>query len=215
MSAPVHKQVRLAGAVIDRKRHVCAFFNSKEEGYRVLMPFIKEGFDQGDRALHFIDPRDRAEHLRRLEQAGIDVAEAERKDQLEIRPWEDAPLQQGHFDQHRQIALIERLLNSNRGGYPLTRLVGNMEWALEDKPGVSDMVEFESRVNNTLDKYDDAICCTYDVSRFSASVIMDALRVHPAVIIGGIYQENPFYVPPDEFLNELRERNASRNASSR
>ena len=25
-------------------------------------------------------------------------------------------------------------------------------------------------------------------------------------IIGGIYQENPFYVPPDEFLRELRER---------
>jgi hypothetical protein len=156
MSAPVHKQVRLAGAVIDRKRHVCAFFNSKEEAYRVLMPFIKEGFDQ-----------------------------------------------------HRQIALIDRLLNSHRAsGYPLTRLVGNMEWALEDKPGVNDLVEFELRVNYTLDKYDHAICCTYDLSRFSASVIMDAMRVHPAVIIGGIDQENPFYVPPDEFLSELRERNA-------
>jgi len=216
MSAPVHKQVRLAGAVIDRERHVCAFFNSKEEQYRVLMPFIKEGFDQSDRAVHIVDPRNRAEHLRRLERAGIDVAEAERKDQLEIRPWEDAHLQEGHFDQHRQIALIERLLNYSRAhGYPLTRLVASMEWALEDKPGGNDMVEYESRINYTLDKYDDAVCCTYDVCRFSASVIMDAMRVHPAVIIGGIYQENPFYVPPDEFLNELRERNASRNASSR
>jgi hypothetical protein len=26
------------------------------------------------------------------------------------------------------------------------------------------------------------------------------------VIIGGILQENPFYVPPEEFLRELRER---------
>ena len=216
MSAPVPKQVRLAGTVIGRKRHICAFFNSKEEKYRVLMPFIKEGFDQGDRALHFIDLRGRDEHRRRLEQAGIDVAEAERQGQLEIRPWEDAPLQEGHFDQHRQIALIDRLLNSQRArDYALTRLIGNMEWALEDKPGIHDLIEFESRVNYTLDKYDDAICCTYDLSRFSASVIMDALRVHPATIIGGIYQENPFYVPPDEFLNELRERNASRNASSR
>jgi hypothetical protein len=25
-------------------------------------------------------------------------------------------------------------------------------------------------------------------------------------IIGGVLQENPFYVPPDEFLRELRER---------
>jgi hypothetical protein len=108
------------------------------------------------------------------------------------------------------------LLNSNRArGYPLTRLVANMGWALQDKPGVNDMVEFESRVNFTLDNCDDAICCTYDLSRFSASVIIDVLRVHPAVIIGGIYQENPFYVPPDEFLNELQERNASRSALAR
>jgi hypothetical protein len=26
------------------------------------------------------------------------------------------------------------------------------------------------------------------------------------IIIGGILQENPFFVPPDEFLRELRER---------
>ena len=35
---------------------------------------------------------------------------------------------------------------------------------------------------------------------------MDVLRTHPVVIIGGILQENPFFVPPDEFLCELRER---------
>lgn len=32
------------------------------------------------------------------------------------------------------------------------------------------------------------------------------------IIIGGILQENPFFVPPDEFLRELRERQA-RNAA--
>ena len=35
---------------------------------------------------------------------------------------------------------------------------------------------------------------------------MDILRTHPMVIIGGILQQNPFFVPPDEFLRELRER---------
>jgi hypothetical protein len=28
------------------------------------------------------------------------------------------------------------------------------------------------------------------------------------ILIGGIIQENPFFVPPDEFLRELRERRA-------
>jgi hypothetical protein len=35
---------------------------------------------------------------------------------------------------------------------------------------------------------------------------MDVLRTHPMVIIGGVLQENPLYVPPDEFLKELRAR---------
>jgi len=30
------------------------------------------------------------------------------------------------------------------------------------------------------------------------------------ILIGGIVQENPFFVPPDEFLRELRERRALR-----
>jgi hypothetical protein len=35
---------------------------------------------------------------------------------------------------------------------------------------------------------------------------MDILRTHPMVIIGGMLQENPLYVPPDEFLRELQNR---------
>ena len=35
---------------------------------------------------------------------------------------------------------------------------------------------------------------------------MDIMRTHPQVIIGGMVQENPFYVPPDEFLVELAGR---------
>ena len=41
---------------------------------------------------------------------------------------------------------------------------------------------------------------------------MDILRTHPMVIIGGMLQVNPFFVPPDVFLRELRER-AERNSA--
>jgi hypothetical protein len=50
------------------------------------------------------------------------------------------------------------------------------------------------------------VICTYDLTKFGASVVMDALRTHPAVIIGGLIQENPFFVPPDQLLLEIRER---------
>jgi hypothetical protein len=211
MSHP--RQVHLAGSVLDRSRHVCAFFHSKDEEYRVLMPFIREGFDEGDRAFHIIDRPRRSDHMRRLREAGVDVAAAEGEERLVVRHWEDAYLQDGYFDQHRQISLFERaLLEGKEQGYPLTRFVAGTEWALLDRPGVHDLIEYESRINRMFSKYDDPVCCTYDVSKFSASVIMDAMRVHPAVIIGGVYQENPFYVPPDEFLRELREREVPNSA---
>ena len=35
------------------------------------------------------------------------------------------------------------------------------------------------------------------------------------IIIGGILQENPFFVPPDEFLRELRSRDAIRSAANK
>jgi hypothetical protein len=35
---------------------------------------------------------------------------------------------------------------------------------------------------------------------------MDILRTHPMVIVGGVLKENPFFVPPDEMLRELRQR---------
>ena len=153
------KPVRLAGSVLGRSRHVCAFFDSKNDEYRVLLPFIKDGFEQGDKAFHIVDQNHRAEHLRRLKEAGIDVDEAEVSGQLEVRRWEDAYLLDGHFDQDRMLALIQTVLSKGKEqGYPLTRLVANMEWALEDRPGVEDIVEYETRLNYVLPKYDDPVC---------------------------------------------------------
>ena len=39
--------VEFAGGCLGRERHICAFFNSADEEYRSLLPFIKEGFDHG------------------------------------------------------------------------------------------------------------------------------------------------------------------------
>lgn len=152
---PVH----LGGAVLERSRHVCAFFNSRDEEYAVLIPFIREGFEHGDKAYHIVESSHRPTHRRILQDAGIDTAAAEARGQLDIRAWEDAYLRDGHFSQTRMLALIEQVLNAGKAqGFPLTRLVADMEWALEERPGVEDLVEYETRLNYVLPKYDDAVC---------------------------------------------------------
>jgi hypothetical protein len=101
------------------------------------------------------------------------------------------------------------LTGGKADGFGLTRFWSNMEWALEDCPGVQTLVEFEARVNRILPKNDDLVVCAYDLTKFGAGVMMDVLRTHPLVIIGGFLHENPFFVPPDEFLRELRARDGS------
>lgn len=68
--------VPCAGSQLLESRHVCAFFHDLDEEYRVLLPFIRDGFARGDRAFHVVDPKLREEHLRRLRAAGIDAAQS-------------------------------------------------------------------------------------------------------------------------------------------
>jgi hypothetical protein len=44
--------ITIAGSPLADTRHVCAFFDSEEQEYRVLLPFVTDGIDRGDEAVH-------------------------------------------------------------------------------------------------------------------------------------------------------------------
>jgi CheY-like chemotaxis protein len=207
---PIH----VADGVLGNKCHICGFFNGLDEQHRVLRSFIKEGFERGEKAFHIMDPSLREDHLKRLTDAGIDVGHAISTGQLEVRRWQDAYLRDDRFDKDRMAAFFENLLQSKAvAGHPRMRLVSRVEPSLLDKAGIEGWLEYETRINFVLSKYDDPVICAYDLSNFSANVVMDILRVHPVVIVGGVLQENPFFVPPEQFLLELQERKLASNGS--
>jgi hypothetical protein len=199
--------ILFAGSQLGEVRHVCAFFNSQEEEYRVLLPFIRDGFTCGDKAVHVVNPERRGDHLRRLAAAGIDPAAAEQSGQLELRTNTEAYLRDGRFDQDRMLEVFEQLASGNAtGGFPLSRIVCQMDWAAGNRSYIDDLVEFESRVNQVWRRHDDAVICVYDLAKFGGDTVVDIMRTHPLIIIGGILQQNPFFLPPEEFLGELRGR---------
>jgi DcmR-like sensory protein len=205
------QSLQSTGSALDQYQHICAFFNSVDEQHRVLRPFVEEGFDRGDKAYHYVDPELREGHLGWLAEAGINVQEAMDGGQLEVRPWQDSTVRGGSFDLESWLVSFEEVLQSGpAAGYAHTRVMGQMEWAILGLPGVGGLVEYETRVNFVIPKSAGSVICTYDLTKFGASVVMDALRTHPLVIIGGLLQENPFYVPPEEFLAEIRERRSVR-----
>jgi len=155
---PGAQPIHFANATLGNERHICAFFHSSDEEYRVLLPFIREGIERGEKAFHIVDPKLIDDHSRRLRDAGIDTQATSQRGQLVVKRWQDAYLRDGHFDQDRMLALIEEVLSAGpKEGYSLTRLVAHMEWALEDFPGVDDLVEYETRLNFILPKYKDPV----------------------------------------------------------
>jgi hypothetical protein len=187
--------------------HICAFFNSVDEQHRVLQPFVKSGFDQRDKAYHLVDPEQREGHLRWLAEAGIDVPKATSTGQLEVRPWQDGPLSNVGLDPDTWMVTFEQALQlGSASGYARTRFLAHMEWALGQRWEDVDLFEFETRLNYVIPKYEDWVICSYNLVKFGASVMMDAIRTHPVVIIGGLVHENPFFVPPDQLMLEIQER---------
>jgi hypothetical protein len=207
--------IPFAGSQLDQMRHVCAFFNNADEEYRVLLPFIRDGFLCGHRAIHVVNPDQHQDHLQRLAQAGIDPAAAQQSGQLELRINSDVYLPDGRFDQDRMIASFEQLASGNSTAeYPLSRICCRMDWAVKGQSHVDDVIEFESRVDDVWRRNEDAVICTYHLGQFRGDEVIDIMRTHPMVIIGGILQQNPFYIPPHEFLREFRQRRARRNDAS-
>jgi hypothetical protein len=199
--------IPFAGSMLGAYRHVCVFFSSPREKYAALLPFVRDGIERGERAYHIIPNRHLAEHLEHLGGAGIDVVAAQDRHQLQVITAEETYLRPGHFKIDGMLAYIQEALTSGATlGFPLTRLIGYPESMLEDLSGMNEFVEFETRLNDVLPSYTDPVICLYDTNLLTGTLAVDILRTHPVTVIGGLLYENPFFVPPQEFLRQIQER---------
>jgi len=199
--------VTFAGGVLDTYRHVCAFVNSKDEESMVLDPFLRQAVDAGDRLLFLVDQDRTAEPVLRLRHLGYDSASLLAKHTFEVRTWADTYLRGGKFDPPAMLDLIKRLLP--QGAFPRVRMWADMGWAIDRLDDSALLIEFEARANFIHAQHQNVVICVYDTAKFDGAFIVDILRTHPMVLLGGVLQQNPYFVPPSEFLHE-RGRQARR-----
>jgi hypothetical protein len=212
-------QPQLCGALLGARAHVCAFFRDNNEEARALLPFIKDGLAAGEKIVHTIDPVRRANYMSRFAAAGIDFTAAHSHGQFDLLAWTDTHLRGGRFDPDVTLALFGQMrLTASRQGFPLTRFITHMDWALGDDAMLTDLLIYEARANEVRlgqpGPIHPVICC-YDLTKFSGEFIVDVMRTHPLTLIDGALHENPYFVPPEEFISELRTRRASRVVGSR
>ncbi|MCU1373525.1 MAG: protein kinase family protein [Actinomycetia bacterium] len=183
--------------------HVCAFYLGIEERDQMLLPFLRGGLEGGDKCLCIIDA---SEPAVLLDQIGVglhvDLHQCLEHHQLEVQRSEDTYLASGRFGTAEMLGFWDQAIaRLGDDGFESARIAGEMTWALRDVPGVDELMAYESELNRPSPRWPEAtILCLYDLERFGGDVVVDLVKTHPKVLLGGMVLENPNHLSPDEFL---------------
>ena len=94
-----------------------------------------------------------------------------------------------------------------RSGYRLIRHAGDMAWGLAKMPSADELVRWEAMYDlHFATRFPLIALCQYDLRAFGGGVVVDALKTHPVNVIGETIHKNPYYMSPEEFLEELEGR---------
>lgn len=177
--------------------HIGHYYQHADECVSVATDFLSAGLgDPADKCVCIGEPDSLNRIHAGLESRGHNTAAAIRSGQLVLFTGHPTPGE-----------LRSRLLQELVGvpeQYRLLRWLGDMTWAFDQMATTETLMEWEctSNVNN----FPGVFLCQYDLHRFPGYVIVDALKSHPLSIIGNTIYENPYYLEPDQFLEEIRSR---------
>jgi hypothetical protein len=182
------------------------------------VPYFKAGLENNEFCLWVAVDNLTAEHARKaMTKAVKDFPAYQKKGQIEILPYDECYLKDGHFKSKTILnGLIRKLNQALKQGYAGLRLTDNIFW-LEKKDWRS-FTEYEEVVNNVICNYKMIALCTYNLKKCSAAEIVDVIRNHKFALIKQEDKwelfENSRYRAAKENLgeNEKRFRLALKNA---
>ena len=183
--------------------HVCAFFDSREQKYEILIPFLQDALTAGDDVVNIVDAADLAGHLDALRDGGVAIDAAMSTGQLNVQTSEATYLQPGEEVLPNLLAFLRETLAAAKAHKHCVRTWGEMNWVGRSTIPIEDVLEYEARVNELTTDFECTLLCVYDLAHTPSALVSDVLATHPYAIIKGRMRPNPYYVQPVEYLEML------------
>ena len=182
--------------------HLCLIYETQEEQFEVVIPFIKYGLEKNEKCIYVADDNTVEQVMGAMSSVDSELfTEAIKKGSLLILTKKDSYLKDGYFDPEKMIALLKQIeQEAIRDGYSGLRVTGEMTWMLAAEPGSDRLMEYEAELNNFIPGSKACGICQYNAKRFSNEILLDVFSTHPFVIIRGRLVANPLYSTPEEFL---------------
>jgi len=181
--------------------HVCQLFSDEEDRLESMIRYLASGIEAGQKCGCWTF--DDTQSLLATEgfEAGLSMDEARARGQLSFEDADRVWFADGKFDPERLLGRLSDFNDSVVGkAWKGSRIVAEISPAIPEMPGGGRLIEYEVEVNRFLRGRPMTVICQYDLRRFSGSVLLDVLHVHPYVMIRGSIMPNPFYNPAEDAL---------------
>jgi hypothetical protein len=194
-----HRDFGLPGIELTPGDHICALYLGQRERDDIVVPYLWAGLRAGEKVICIIDSPPLDDLARVADGGGIDAFVATQ--QLELHQPEDAYLRVRPFSPEAMIGFWESAVAPavTSGSYDFARAAGQMPLELQSLPR-SEFFRYEAEVNRLTQRYPQAYLCLYDLQRFGGGFMVDLLRTHPRLLMGGLILENPHYRPPGDLV---------------
>ncbi|MFP4034434.1 MAG: MEDS domain-containing protein [Desulfovermiculus sp.] len=185
--------------------HLCCLYMTEEEHREILVPFIRDGLEQGDKVLYIVDARTAESILGFWDRQSPSTVQYPTSGQLVIAESRETYIRNGLFDPDAMLAMLQVETDAAVSqGFRALRVTGEMSWALRGLPGSERLMEYEGKLNQFFPANPVIGMCQYDMRRFEPNVLLDVLATHPIAVVRNTCYENMYYMPPEEFLGPNR-----------
>jgi hypothetical protein len=185
--------------------HVCLYYETPAEQLAFVSAYIRQGLAKQERCLYVAHDRGLDEVKAALQGAGVKVGLDQQRGALMLQTADDVHLKNGRFDCDAMLGFftdaVEQAIND---GFTGLRTAGEMTWIADGAPGSERAFEHEALMNEFYRDSHALGLCQYDRLHMRPETLDEALKTHPRVLVGSRLSGNPYYEPPDMYLNRSR-----------
>jgi diguanylate cyclase (GGDEF)-like protein len=180
-------------------QHLCSFYENREEQFAAVVAFLKVGLEGREKCLYIAPGHSLPDLRQALSAAALEGESRLASGQLLLLAPEESSV-----DPEKMLDLLHQSREQAlRQGYQGLRAATEMTWVLFTPEAAERLREYERRLEEFPGEV--SFLCQYDLKRFPAPLLLEALSLHPQVLCGERACSNDYYLPPQERLQPEKE----------
>ena len=164
-------------------KHLCYFYNTKQDLVDVLVPYFKAGLENNEFCIWITsETLSKKEAEEAMGKAIPDFSQYLANEQIKIIPHTDWYLKGDIFNSKRVLnAWVDKFERAMASGYDGLRVSGDTAW-LERKYW-NKFIAYEGEINHTIGKYHMLVVCTYPLHKHGTSQATNVMSNHQYSLI--------------------------------